>query len=354
MARIRSLHATQWNDDDFLECSPFARLLALALRNFADDNGIFEWKPGQIKRNCLPADTCDVKPLLRELIEHKQVMQFTVDGRGYGAIRNFRQWQRPKKPNSLYPVTDEVRKYTKFETGGGSELEQVESDTSSELDDVQEGVSSVKPLADVGCRRKEVGGRRDTSSLRSDVCAEPSQARASAPEPPSEMELPAFLDRRPKPGPKPPPEPAVVSLPTNVAGAEVGVSQAQIDDYAATYPGVDVPQQLREMRRWLIDNPAKRKTAKGMGRFINSWLSKEQDHGTNSPRSPGAPSRSTGSGVFFEACLNSVRSEADSSDGCGDHGSPRGTIGILPPRHPDPGPGEDEAGDLRRRSARSI
>ena len=76
--------------------------------------------------------------------------------------------------------------------------------------------------------------------------------------------------------------PPVISLPTNrfkVSGEEIGFSQAQMDDYAVTFPAVDVPQQFREMRRWLIDNPERRKTAKGMATFVNRWLSKEQDKG---------------------------------------------------------------------------
>lgn len=79
------------------------------------------------------------------------------------------------------------------------------------------------------------------------------------------------------------PEPPVIALPTNrfeARGEEIGVSQTQVDDYAITFPAVDVPQQLREMRRWLMDNPERRKTATGMPKFINRWLSKEQDKGT--------------------------------------------------------------------------
>jgi hypothetical protein len=74
--------------------------------------------------------------------------------------------------------------------------------------------------------------------------------------------------------------PAVVSLPTNrfqTTSEEVPITQQQIDDYAATYPAADVLQQFRQMRRWLLDNPNRRKTAAGMTKFINSWLSREQD-----------------------------------------------------------------------------
>jgi len=40
---------------------------------------------------------------------------------------------------------------------------------------------------------------------------------------------------------------------------------------------VDVEQALRNMRGWLLNNPKNRKTASGIRRFVNSWLSREQD-----------------------------------------------------------------------------
>ncbi len=46
-----------------------------------------------------------------------------------------------------------------------------------------------------------------------------------------------------------------------------------------TYPAVDIEQELRKMAAWGDANPTKRKTRRGIGRFINSWLSREQDRG---------------------------------------------------------------------------
>ena len=45
------------------------------------------------------------------------------------------------------------------------------------------------------------------------------------------------------------------------------------------YPAVDVVQELKRMIAWLDSHPTKRKTRNGVGRFINNWLSKEQDSG---------------------------------------------------------------------------
>ena len=53
--------------------------------------------------------------------------------------------------------------------------------------------------------------------------------------------------------------------------------------WAKAYPAVDVFQELRAMESWLDANPAKRKTPKGIKRFVNSWLARSQDRGGSSP-----------------------------------------------------------------------
>ena len=46
-----------------------------------------------------------------------------------------------------------------------------------------------------------------------------------------------------------------------------------------TYPAVDVKQELKKMIAWCDSNPTKRKTRRGIERFINNWLSRTQDSG---------------------------------------------------------------------------
>jgi hypothetical protein len=106
VARIRSTHPGQWTSGDFLECTPLARLLALAVRNVADDHGAFRWKPTSLKAECLPGDNCDINALLEELVLNNQVTRYTVDGKDYGLVKDFLQWQRPQKPKYIHPLPD--------------------------------------------------------------------------------------------------------------------------------------------------------------------------------------------------------------------------------------------------------
>lgn len=118
MARIRSIHPGQWKDEDFVELSPCARLLALGLRNISDDQGVFEWKPKTIKMELFPGDTFDVLALLQELVDHRQVQQYVHDEKPYGAIRNFRKWQSPKYPSNLYPLPEPLAVYVGISPNG--------------------------------------------------------------------------------------------------------------------------------------------------------------------------------------------------------------------------------------------
>jgi len=102
--RNRSIGGNQWTDAEFLSCSPLARLLALALRNEADDNGIFKWSPVDLRIRLLPVDNCDMAALLLELLEYRQIASYEVNGRKYGVVRNFHKFQKPKYPSYSNPI----------------------------------------------------------------------------------------------------------------------------------------------------------------------------------------------------------------------------------------------------------
>lgn len=66
-------------------------------------------------------------------------------------------------------------------------------------------------------------------------------------------------------------------------GTEWKPSAALVAEYVRLYPNVDVKQQFNEMRSWCLSNPKKRKTKRGITRFVNSWLGREQDRGYRRP-----------------------------------------------------------------------
>lgn len=70
--------------------------------------------------------------------------------------------------------------------------------------------------------------------------------------------------------------PPAITLPL-ADGSEFPILYALVVELSGLYPAVDVMQQLRNMRGWLLSNPKNRKTKTGIMRFVNSWLSREQN-----------------------------------------------------------------------------
>jgi hypothetical protein len=55
--------------------------------------------------------------------------------------------------------------------------------------------------------------------------------------------------------------------------------EADLIAWQRAYPAINVHQELSAMESWCDANPAKRKTIKGIKRFVNSWLARAQDKG---------------------------------------------------------------------------
>lgn len=121
MARIRSIHPGLFTDESFVSCSPLARLLVLGLWTEADDQGVFEWKPVTLKMRLLPVDGADVSSLLEEIAAQNIAKRFEANGKQYGAIRNFRKYQRPKSPSAVHPLPSELRSYVAIPEMAGDE-----------------------------------------------------------------------------------------------------------------------------------------------------------------------------------------------------------------------------------------
>jgi len=55
-------------------------------------------------------------------------------------------------------------------------------------------------------------------------------------------------------------------------GGEYLLTAAKLAEYQSNFPLMDVEQELRIARQWLLDNPERRKTERGMLRFLTGWL----------------------------------------------------------------------------------
>jgi len=63
-----------------------------------------------------------------------------------------------------------------------------------------------------------------------------------------------------------------IHLPLLEEGQYHEVSIDKVNEYKRLYPNLDVEQELRSMYAWLDADPKRKKTKKGIARFINGWL----------------------------------------------------------------------------------
>lgn len=97
----------------------------------------------------------------------------------------------------------------------------------------------------------------------------------------------------------PQPEEVFVNLPLIPKDGEHPVTTSQVEEWGESYPalGVEgVQQELLKMREWLLSNPQKRKTKKGIRRFMTGWLGRAQDRAGARPGLFNSPGGGNGGG----------------------------------------------------------
>jgi hypothetical protein len=173
MPRIRSIHPGFLTDEAVMDLTvgcPLAPLFLVGLWIQSDDHGIFEWKPLTMKARILPAISGDIASIFEALQGANVILKFSVNGRDYGAIRNFCRFQRPKSPKYAHPMPTEIGNYVGFanekpepeddEGGSGSE------DTAPKAIPIPQNVEmptaellSFPQNGEIGPQRKEEGGK---------------------------------------------------------------------------------------------------------------------------------------------------------------------------------------------------
>lgn len=58
-------------------------------------------------------------------------------------------------------------------------------------------------------------------------------------------------------------------------------TQEDYDDWIRMFPDVDVKREFDNMRRYCLDKPQKRKTARGIKRFVTNWLDRTREDQKN-------------------------------------------------------------------------
>jgi len=81
----------------------------------------------------------------------------------------------------------------------------------------------------------------------------------------------------------------VLTFPCDGAVKTWQLTRTQLDRFRELYPGLNVEAEMRKALAWVEANPERRKTARGMKRFLTRWLNNAQDryHATKQSIGPG-------------------------------------------------------------------
>jgi hypothetical protein len=227
MARARNIKPSFFQNEELGELSPLTRLAFIGMWTIADYKGCIEFRPKRLKVQLMPYDDCDFEAIANDLDKSGLIAIYTVAGQRYIKIINFEKHQNPHKN----------------ERESGSEIpdyapEAAPSNGSKVIENTPEenGTAPADSLFLI-----------PDSGFPSN-CAEPQSDST-----PAVLEMPLVGDK---------------SFP---------ILKSHVDEWTKAYPAVDVIRQLAAMRQWCLANPTRRKTARGVLAFCNSWLTREQD-----------------------------------------------------------------------------
>lgn len=228
MSRQRFIHPEIFESEDFLSLPHGARLLFIAMFTLADDHGRGRGGHSHLAGAAFPGEIVPIQDWIGAVTSRKMARFYEVNGSIYYDLPTWVKWQKPK-----YVAASKIPEFAprKVRAKPGTNLGQIGPE------------SGTNP--DTGSNRVVIGrgGEGRGGDPPSEGSAEPETAPASAPPhgpvfpvtgPPGDWPLPPDLDA----------------------------------ELRTAYPTLDAETVYREARAWLVANPTRRKTRRGMGRFL--------------------------------------------------------------------------------------
>lgn len=252
MANRRMFTKKVTDDDNFMALSSSAQALYLHLSMSADDDGF----SNQVSISMFKAHASIQD--LQALLEKRYIYQFD---NGVIVIKHWR-------------MANALRKDRYSPTAFQEELAQLgvkENGAYTRLTDGCQTVAERVPQVRLGKVRLDKDSLGEVSI--EDVCTEPLQS--SAPE--TAMNAPGIPIK---------------------GGVEWRPTVNELNEWIKFYSAVDVIRELGRMRIWCQNNPDRKKTARGIRRFVTTWLDKEQNRAGHYTR--GQQRQATGADAYFE------------------------------------------------------
>ena len=205
-----------------------------------DDYGRFDARPAILKAKLFPLKTVTEKTLIEAIDKLSSVgivCVYVVNGKPYLQIITWSNHQTIRNKKSKYPGVEEGAQYK----------------------DLSEALQHLNAIAS------------NRSQLHTNVPVIQSNPIQSK----SNSKSESIMREADKSAPT---QKAVIELTLN-DNTQYPVTQEDINHWGELYPAVNILQELRNMQGWIEGNPTKRKTRRGMPRFITGWLSRVQNQG---------------------------------------------------------------------------
>ena len=221
----RILKESICTSDNIDQLSAFEETVFYRLIVNCDDYGRFDGRPKIIASKLFPLKDIranQIESALRTLTSAELVILYEVGGKPFLQMKTWDRHQQIRAKKSKYPAPESGN------ITSASICNQMISDDST-------------------CSRNPIQSESESNSE-------------------SESEYSAEVNSTPP----------VATLPLN-DGTVYSITEDDFEKDRIAYPAVDVKQQYLAMGRWLDSNPKNKKTRAGIRRFINSWLTREQD-----------------------------------------------------------------------------
>lgn len=241
----RILKESICRSEDIDSLTWFEEVLFYRLIVICDDFGRFDGRIKIIKGSCFPLKSVtekDIERALNKLSAVGLVKLYQVEEKPYLQLVTWSSHQTIRNQKSKYPECPSNLQEKEY-------LQEKEKDC-MQLKSIENNCMQLQAI-ESKCSRNPIQSEYNPN-LNTNICSEQNSSEQH--------------------------EQAVITLLLNT-GEEYPIVQSNVNEWAELYPAVDIIQELRNMKGWLITNQRKRKTKGGILRFVNSWLAKKQDKG---------------------------------------------------------------------------
>lgn len=230
------------------------RIAFIGLWCAADREGRFKWEPRRLGVALLPYDGIEFSRVLDALVTRGFIVKYRVGDSWFGVILSFRRHQVVNPRESASTIPDHV------------DADEIIGACVTRASRVATG----DDLARGEGKGKEGEGKEGVS------CSEPSPV-GDAPEP--EVDAAGSDDDVGELDLVDPAEPVFLEFPVIGSPKPWPLVESKVAEYRATFVGLDVDGVLRKARQWCIDNSTRRKTPRGMPKFLFGFLERAQNRG---------------------------------------------------------------------------